>query len=104
MNKVQQGVELIDSMDDDELNRLVDYIRASYKNRRSERNAKARAELAPNDRVMITGQTKPKYLSGMTATVVALRDVRVEIKLDRPAGKFRNGIVYCSPGILKKIG
>ena len=105
MNKVQQGIELVSEMSDDELNRLVDYIRQEYKNRKHLKAAKARAALKLHDRVIITGTTKPQYLSGMTGTLEEFRDSRVTVKLDSgPVGKFRNGRVVCSPAMLEKIG
>lgn len=102
--KVQQGIDLIDSMDDDEMNALIDYIRSSIKMRRSQRDAKARAALTVGSRVRIKGPTKPQYLAGMTAEVVEFRQTRVKLKLEAgTVGKFRNGIVIASPGILEVI-
>lgn len=102
--KVQQGVDLIDSMTDEELNMLVDYIRSTFKTRRDQRNAKARSQLQVGSRVRIMGPTKPQYLAGMTAEVIEFRSTRVKIKLDAgSAGKFRNGIVIASPGMLEVI-
>lgn len=103
-SKVQQGIDLIDSMTDEELNSLVDYIRATFKTRRAQRNAKARAALNVGSRVRIIGQTKPQYLSGMTGEVKEFRNTRVTIALDAgPVGKFRTGRVICSPGMLEVL-
>ena len=82
LTKVQQGVDLIDSMTDTELNQLIDYIRSSIKTRRDQRNAKARAALEVGSRVRITGKTKPQYLSGMTGKVTEFRNTRVTVQLD----------------------
>lgn len=102
--KVQQGIDLIDAMSDDELNQLVDYIRATFKLRKNKRDAKARAQLEVGCRVRIKGPTKPQYLAGMTAEVVEFRQTRVKLKLDAgTVGKFRGGIVIASPGMLEVI-
>lgn len=103
-NKVQEGVDLVDSMTDQELNQLVDYIRVAYKTRAAARNAKAKAALEVGSRVRITGRTKPQYLSGLTAEVTGFGDSRVNIKLDcGPVGKFRSGTLKCPAGMLEVI-
>lgn len=104
MNKVQQGVELIDSMTDEELNSLVDYIRVTYKTRSAQRNAKARAELSVGCRVKLVGNYKPQYLKGLTGTVTEFKNTRISVKLDcGPVGKFRSGIVLATAGGLEVI-
>lgn len=103
-NRVQQGVDLIDSMTDDELNQLVDYIRATFKTRRAHRNAKAKATLGVGSRVRIVGNTKPQYLSGLTATVTGFANTRVNIKLDcGRVGKFRTGELRAPASMLELI-
>lgn len=103
-SKVDQGVELIDSMTDEELNLLVDYVRHSLKGRAARRNALAQLELSIGTRVRLAGQYKPQYLTGMTGTVVEKKNTRVVVKLDNgPVGKFKSGKVVTSPGGLEVI-
>jgi hypothetical protein len=105
MDKVQQGINLIDSMTDDELNRLVDYIRAIYKTRKVQRNAKVRAELSIGSRVRIQGPTKPQYLANLTGTIESFSNTRVMVNLDcGPVGKYRDGKVLAPPSMLRVIG
>jgi hypothetical protein len=104
MNKVQQGVDLIDSMTDDELNQLIDYIRASIKTRHAQRNARAKAALSVGTRVRLAGLRKPQYLQGLTGEVVELRQTRALVKLDcGPVGKFYNGRVLTAAGSLEVL-
>lgn len=99
MSKLQQGIALVDELTDDELNQLVDYIRVSYKTRRAQRNARAKAQMTVGTRVMLAGVRKPQYLSGLTGEVVEIRNTRVVIQLDRgPVGKFKNGKVVTDAG------
>lgn len=103
--KVEQGIALVSDMTDEELNRLVDYIRGEYKERANARNRKARATLQVKDKVMFAGKMKPQYLTGLTGEIVEIRQTRMVVLLDRgPTKKFTNGRVVANPSSLKKIG
>lgn len=103
-SKVRQGMDLIDSMDPAELDELVDYIRSTFKMKRTQANARAQAELRVGDRVELTGSYKPQYLRGLTGIVEAKRNTRVGVKLDcGPVGKFRSGTVITTPAGLTVI-
>lgn len=103
--KVRKGMDLVDDMTTEELDQLVDYIRAVFKTKRAQDAARTRALLRKGDPVRITGPTKPGYLSGQTGVVHEKRQTRISVKLDGgPIGKFRSGIVVCQPQMLEKIG
>jgi hypothetical protein len=102
--KLEAGVDLVDSMTTEELDQLVDYIRVVYKTKRAQKNARAQAALKVGDRVMLVGNYKPKYLTGLTGEVVEKKNTRVLVKLDGgPVGKFSTGKVLTTPGGLKVI-
>jgi hypothetical protein len=104
MNTIQKGIELVDSMTDEELSKHIDYIRATLTSRRRNKADKNRALLEVGDSVVIEGNTKPKYLQGMTGTIEAKRDTRVAVRLDAgPTGKFRSGVVLFNPAGLRKV-
>lgn len=103
-DKVQEGMDLIDSMDKSELDALTDYIRHVYKSKHAMDRARAFASLREKDPVQIVGQTKPQYLEGLTGVITSKRQTRIVVKLDRgPIGKFRSGNVICAPTMLKKL-
>ena len=66
---VEEAIELVDSMTDAELNKFVDYIRFTMKDRANRRNAKARAQIGIGDTVKLAGSYKPAYLNGQTGEV-----------------------------------
>jgi hypothetical protein len=102
--KVRKGMDLVDEMTTEELDSLVDYIRAVFKTKKAQDAARVRASLDKGDPVRIVGNTKPQYLSGLTGRVHEKRQTRITVKLDRgPVGKFRSGIVICPPQMLQKI-
>lgn len=55
--------------------------------------------VAEGDRIQVRSEVRPKYLAGKTGTVIQLsKRTRagvplVEVRLDRPVGKFRSGTV-----------
>lgn len=101
MEKVTAGIDLVDELTDEELNKLVDYIRASYKDRKNKRNAKARATLQVGTRVRFPDNTRPQYLARQSGVIEEIRQTRVVVKLDRgPQGKFHTGRVITPPGSL----
>lgn len=102
--RVQQGMDLIDEMEVDELNTLVDYIRHIYKTKRSQNAARKFATLAVGDRVRYLGPVRPGYLEGKTGEIVEKRQTRLVVQLDcGPIGKFRSGRVIAQPASLEKI-
>lgn len=101
--KVRQGMDLVDSMEPEELDQLVDYIRVVFKSKRDQNNARTFATLREGDQVRLKN-IKPQYLIGMTGVVESKRQTRITVKLDRgPTKKFRSGKVICSPASLERI-
>lgn len=100
--KVRKGMDLIDSMEVEELDALVDYIRQVFKSKRQQDRNRAFATLKVGDRVRYHN-CRPLYLNGMTGTILEKRESRFRVQLDRPTGKFRTGIVISSPSSLEKI-
>lgn len=102
--KVEVGIDIVESLTDEELNQLVDFIRDEYKTRARKRNARAKAQMTKGTRVRLAGNRKPAYLSGMTGTIEEVRQTRVLVKLDEgPVGKFRSGKVLTAAGSLEMI-
>lgn len=103
-NLVEEATDLVDDMTDEELNRFVDYIRYTMKDRANRRNAKARATIQVGDRVKFAGKHKPAYLNGMTGEIVEKRQTRLIVLLDHgPVGKFRSGKVLAQASGLEVI-
>lgn len=101
--KVQEGMDLVDSMTAEELNLLVDYIRYVYRAKRNQDAGRAFATIKVGDRVQI-GNSKPQYLTGQTGEVIEKKNSRILILLDGgPVGKFKTGKVLCPPNTLKVI-
>src|SRR6478672_122561 len=101
--KVTAAIDLIDTLDHEELNEVIDYIRSTIKVRAANRNAKARATLQIGSRVRLP-KSKPQYLTGLTGEVTEKRNTRVVVKLDcGPIGKFTSGNVVTSPGMLEVL-
>ena len=104
LDPVVQATALIDEMTDDELNRLVDYVRDELKDRARRRNRLAKAKIKIDDKVKIAGKTKPAYLQGLTGVIIEIRDTRVLMKFDDgPIGKFKSGNVLINPAILEVL-
>lgn len=102
--KLQQGFDLVDQMNADELDQLVDYIRQVFKTKRTHDAARMYATLKLGDRVQFNDNNKPKYLNGQTAVVVEKKDSRISVRLDRgPQGKFRTGTVLAPASALIKL-
>lgn len=101
--KVKEGMDLIDSMNAEELNLLVDYIRYIYKAKRQQAAGRSFATIQVGDRVKM-GSCKPLYLSGQTGEVVEKKNSRILVLLDcGPVGKFKTGKVLCAPSTLTVI-
>lgn len=102
--RVRQGMDLVDSMDSEELDQLVDYIRYVFRAKRNANNGRAYATIQIGNRVKLTGAYKPKYLMGLTGEVIEKKDTRVVVLLDGgPVGKFRTGRVIATPAGLTVI-
>lgn len=102
--KVQEGIALIDTMTDEELNRLIDFIRVEIKDRARRKANQVRATLEVGTKVQYVGNLKPKYLIGLTGEIVEFKDSRVVVKLDHgPVGKFTTGRLLSNPASLKVL-
>lgn len=56
------------------------------------------------DRVRFNNSTRPQYMRGMTATVIGIRQTKLELRIDRDHGRFRAGHTTIAPAsILEKI-
>lgn len=61
-------------------------------------------DFAPGDKVRFTNTTRPQYMRGMLATVVARRQTKVTVRIDRDHGRYRAGAnIVCPTSILEKI-
>ena len=61
-------------------------------------------DFEPGDKVRFTNTTRPQYMRGMLATVVARRQTKVTVRIDRDHGRYRAGAnIICPTSILEKI-
>ncbi len=56
------------------------------------------------DRVRLNCAARPSYLHGAPGTVTGLTGQQVNVKLDRPIGRYHTGQLRCPPLILDKLG
>jgi len=75
-----------------ELDTYLDAILAVIKERKAAQASILFCTLQPGDRVRFKRDVRPKYLAGKVGTLVALRDKRVTVDLDSPAGRYNRGI------------
>jgi hypothetical protein len=68
------------------------------------RLANALARLSLGDPVRIGHDVRPGYLHGLPATMIRRGTDTITIQLDRPAGKYVDGCIRCSPLAVQKIG
>jgi hypothetical protein len=66
-------------------------------------SATALAELCVGDDVMFNHKVRPRYLTHEAATVVEIDDRSVAVRLWRPVGRFRDGLVRCPPLVVLKL-
>jgi hypothetical protein len=81
-------------------NRLSDIVEAVNTRREVIRLNKAidnRTNIKVGDRVWFAASVAPAYLQGMTATVRGSKPGEFKLLLDKPIGKFKNGIVLAKP-------
>lgn len=56
------------------------------------------------DKVRFNDTTRPQYMRGMLATVVARRQTKLTVRIDRDHGKFRAGRDIVAPtSILERV-
>jgi hypothetical protein len=55
------------------------------------------------DPVRINGAVSPRYLAGLQATVVDVDDLAATVRLERPVGRFSNGLLRCPPLALDSL-
>ncbi len=62
-----------------------------------------RAQLSTGDRVRVQPTARPRYLHGERGTVQCWLGARVLVRLDRPVGRFIDGMLRCPPDALQKL-
>lgn len=82
---------------------IADAIHARRELLRTVAAATALAQLCVGDDVMFNQKVRPRYLIHEAATVVEIDDRTVAIRLWRPVGRFRDGLVRCPPLALHKL-
>jgi hypothetical protein len=82
---------------------IADAVQARRELLRTVAAAAALAQLCVGDDVMINQKVRPRYLAHEAATVVEVDDRSVVVRLWRPVGRFRDGIVRCPPLVLHKL-
>lgn len=92
----------IETMSPEQLNGLIEFTNRTIKHRRAMASAKAKVLFKKGDRVMLQG-LKPQYLNGCGGVINSMLTSKIEVKLDRPVGKFRTGIVRVPASALIKV-
>jgi hypothetical protein len=87
---------------DDHLGALAAAIEARRRLLYTVDSSHALARLCVGDRVRITGDISPRYLAGLDGTVIELDD-HASVRLERPVGRFRSGLVRCPSLALEKV-
>ncbi len=82
---------------------IGDAIHARRELLRTVAAATALAELCVGDDVMFNHMVRSRYLNYEAATVVEVDDRSVTVRLWRPVGRFRDGLVRCPPLALHKL-
>ncbi len=82
---------------------IADAIHARHELLRTVAAATALAQLCVGDDVMFNHNVRPRYLTYEAATVVEINDRSVAVRLWRPVGRFRDGLVRCPPLALHKL-
>lgn len=85
-----------------QLDAELDLITRSIKTRKDMLSAMLKNSLNIGDKVKFNDQTKPTYMRGMTATIVSIKRERVEVKMDKPTGRF-TGLLTTPVSLLEKV-
>lgn len=88
---------------DPHLTAIAQAIRARSELLQTIASAKALAELCVGDRVRINDRATPRYLHGVSGTVVALDDCGATVCVHRPVGRFKSGEIRCPPLVLDRL-
>ena len=83
---------------------IADAIQARRELLRTVAAATALARLCVGDDVMFNHKVRPRYLTHEAATVVEIDERSVAVRLWRPVGRFRNGLIRCPPLALRRLG
>lgn len=87
-------IDIADAVDDGHLDGGLDEIARAIQGRREvvarRRGRRAARELQPMDRVVLTNFIKPKYLEGLTGTILAMKESAAVVQIDElPSQKGR---------------
>ena len=88
---------------DAHLTPIAEAIRARFDLLQTVNSAKALAQLTIGDRVRINHQATPRYLHGITGTIVHLDDQTATICVHQPIGRFKSGEIRCPPLVLDRL-
>lgn len=89
---------------DDHLVAIADAVHARRELLHTVRSATAIAQLCVGDTVMFNGNVRPRYLEHELAVITELDEHWVTVRLARPVGRFRDGVLRCPPLAVRKIG
>lgn len=84
-----QTQEIIDAIDSGDLDAALSSIENAIRNRRQNRRSSATLEMFHvGDAVMFNDQCGTAYLRGAKAVVVGRGRTKLQVKLERPVGRF----------------
>jgi hypothetical protein len=93
-------IDLVYASDEEELRDMRQTINDRLGELKAVSKAQAFASLKIGDRVRITYNVKPKYLTGATATVTKKNVSRVVVDFDVPHNRFYKNVT-CPPEMLE---
>ena len=88
---------------DAHLTPIAEAIRARFDLLQTVNSAKALAQLTIGDRVRINHHATPRYLHGITGTIIRLDDQTATICVHRAVGRFTSGEIRCPPLVLDRL-
>ena len=88
---------------DEHLVSIADAVQARRELLRTVAAATALAQLCVGDDVMFNHEVRPRYLAYEAATVIEVDARSIVVRLWRPVGRFRDGIVHCPPLAVRKL-
>jgi hypothetical protein len=94
--------DIISGVHDSELDSIREAVNQRYKLKQNETAAKNLIEISVGDKIVFK-DISPKYLNGSIATVTGKRSKKLEVKLDRPVGRYGESTVVVPASCVEKV-
>ena len=94
--------DIISGVHDSELDSIREAVKQRHKLKQNETAAKNFIEISVGDKIVFK-DIRPKYMIGKIATVTAKRRTKLEVKLDRPVGRYGESTVVVPASCVEKV-